>query len=917
MSPPPDGAHACPAADSVSLDAARPVLVSVVPHKKVPGWPDTEARPWLKPEDKRVDVVTLNEALTREYDSDAWLGQYQTPNSRRLNVDAVDHGVAAELHAVMLDFDSPAHGTSQPAPDSWRAAALERFAELARAHPGVLLYWTLGGGRLVALLDSPVLIESRADAWRWRQQYHIRLAYLRRRFGLVCDVKCDTWNWLFRAPHATRDRQRGPERLPMYGDPTCIGVLRFDHAPCDIEAARRANPNVFEVKRVRAARTARAAPALERVPAVASGRGLFFRLLEARGAIVREHSANAFVIVCPNASEHTTSDSDTSTLLYVPGEGQKIGAIHCFHTHCDGKHWTEWLAMFDEHERELAAGAAGITRGSMTSPVENYAPPEAKGNGYASCPQIVVSAAEHDVNNQVIDALSHDPDLYQRNNRLVRVLRDDAADGTRMRIAPLERGDLRDRITRFAKLVRINADGECKPATPTDAMVRAVLERGQYPYRQLAAVTRTPVLARNGRVVQQAGYDTETQLLYEPMHAYPPVPEAPTRSDAAAAAERLLDVVCDTPFKAAEHRSAWLVYVLTLVGRPAIAGSTPMFAIDASTRGSGKTFLAEAGALIALGERVALQTFSTEPSEQRKHLSSVFSSGVRLLAYDNVAETLGGGPLNMAITGGRWGDRQLGKNVQIDEAIRAVLVATGNNINIGADLDRRIQHIRLEPREERPEEREDWRHPNPYAWLAEQHPQLLVAALTVMRAYYCADQPQAAGGLRAWAGFEAWSALIRSTIVWLGYADPIAARSELINYAALGDDAQRRVVEFWPQLGADGASAGEALTALYPEHLDRWALPRDHDPYPDLRAAVEELCGRKPDVRSLGRHLSKLRGRAFGGLYLALGPKQHGGVRRWRAQRLEAHSEAAEPNNAPAALEDAVDGFEGPGSKGQ
>jgi hypothetical protein len=56
----------------------------------------------------------------------------------------------------------------------------------------------------------------------------------------------------------------------------------------------------------------------------------------------------------------------------------------------------------------------------------------------------------------------------------------------------------------------------------------------------------------------------------------------------------LLSIVADFPFEAPEHKSAWLALVLTLAARPAINGCEPFMLIDANTRGSGKTLLAEA-----------------------------------------------------------------------------------------------------------------------------------------------------------------------------------------------------------------------------------------------------------------------------------------------------------------------------------
>jgi hypothetical protein len=79
--------------------------------------------------------------------------------------------------------------------------------------------------------------------------------------------------------------------------------------------------------------------------------------------------------------------------------------------------------------------------------------------------------------------------------------------------------------------------------------------------------------------------------------------------------------------------------------------------------------------------------------------------------------------------------------------------ATGNNVAIHADTARRVCHIRLESPDERPEERQDFRHPNLLGWVGQERPRLLCAALAILLAYCAAG--------RRWSGLGEFRGLVR------------------------------------------------------------------------------------------------------------------------------------------------------------
>jgi hypothetical protein len=55
---------------------------------------------------------------------------------------------------------------------------------------------------------------------------------------------------------------------------------------------------------------------------------------------------------------------------------------------------------------------------------------------------------------------------------------------------------------------------------------------------------------------------------------------------------------------------------------------------------------------------------------------------------------------------------------------------------------------------------------------------LVMAALTILRAYHMAGRPRQK--VRPWGGFDQWSREIREPLLWLGLADPCATREGII-----------------------------------------------------------------------------------------------------------------------------------------
>ena len=107
------------------------------------------------------------------------------------------------------------------------------------------------------------------------------------------------------------------------------------------------------------------------------------------------------------------------------------------------------------------------------------------------------------------------------------------------------------------------------------------------------------------------------------------------------------------------------------------------------------------------------------------------------------------------MTAGRWSDRILGGNRQVDLPLSVVWLGTSNNAALTKDMIGRTCHIRLETDCERPELRTGFKHDDLLGYVKEHRRELAVAALSIP-AGFLADKNKPDQNLPAWGGFEGW-----------------------------------------------------------------------------------------------------------------------------------------------------------------
>jgi hypothetical protein len=483
----------------------------------------------------------------------------------------------------------------------------------------------------------------------------------------------------------------------------------------------------------------------------------------------------------------------------------------------------------------------------------------ASGNGRDALPKIVVNNRQlPDVTAEAIEALAasnHPPEIFVRAGRLVRVREDE--NGV-PEIQAMEDSHIKGRLARVANFVRNTEKGETE-VIPPDWLVKDVGQLPWWPFPALEAVVEAPIMRPDGTIFDSPGYDPTTRLYYRPVGGFhvPTIPTTPTEADTRAAIRLLDEAVGEFPYEDSASAANALALMLTPLVRQAVIGPVPLALIDKPQAGTGGSLLAETIAVISSGHTAEMLGAPRDEEEWRKQITAKLSTGATMITVDNVEGALYAPSLARALTARTWTDRVLGRSETVTVSQRATWIATGNNIQLRGDLPRRCYWIRLDARDSRPWQRENFKHPNLLGWVTKNRGRLIHALLTLARAWFAAGKPKAPN-LPRLGSFEAWTETVGGMVAFAGIPDFLGNLAELYDKAdAGGVEWEAFLQTWWEELNADKPTTVADLTkAIADNDALRAALPGD------LAEAFDKSAG--SFSRKLGTALAKRAGTRYG-----------------------------------------------------
>jgi hypothetical protein len=366
-------------------------------------------------------------------------------------------------------------------------------------------------------------------------------------------------------------------------------------------------------------------------------------------------------------------------------------------------------------------------------------------------------------------------EFYQRGELVVRPVLSklkaaDDQETSGWQLIPVTPAHLIDVLTGAARFLR--HDRRAKGLTPIDCpskIAQAYLARiGEWKLPWLTAIVGAPFLRPDGSICERPGYDTATGMLFKPDSAtsFPPIPHEPSKDEARAALDQLLQLISTFPFVTEEDKATALSALLTTLHRHAMP-TAPLHAFSAPASGTGKSLLVDVVAMLATGQRMPVISQGRTEEELEKRLGASLLAGHIIISIDNCAHPLESAFLCQVLTQQQVNVRILGQSRIVRTPVAATFFATGNNLSIVGDLSRRVLRISLDARCEHPEERSFASDVTETA--RSDRGRLVVAALTMLRAWHVTTDTVE---LQPFGGFEDWSHRIRKPLVWLGEADP-------------------------------------------------------------------------------------------------------------------------------------------------
>ena len=494
------------------------------------------------------------------------------------------------------------------------------------------------------------------------------------------------------------------------------------------------------------------------------------------------------------------------------------------------KRLREWLQLSGEAETPSRRGSERIPEGAIDI-----------GN-----PNLVERTRQ--IEDQLI---RNGPPIFRRGDQLVYVMRleaDEIANGVRraknllsLRAAQPEwLAYQASRTMRFGR----RGGGRWTVVPPTPDLMRPLvvaIEDRRFP--AIDGLVMTPTLTRN-----EPGYDSASKLyLGFEKGAFGDVPLQPSKVDALAALERLLQPARCFPFATPAARAVWLGAMLTAPVR-GLLRTCPTFAFDAPAAGSGKTKLAQMVGILGLGVLPPAGSWGDNEAENSKVLFSVLRAGDPMLLFDNVDAPIGNADLCRVLTAPTITGRVLGVSEMVTLGTRTLIMFTGNNLQIAGDMTRRTVVCRIDAQAENPEDRQfDF---DPVKHVEVHRGQLLADALIVTRAYHAAGRP---GSLPPFNSFEDWD-LVRGALVWLEQPDPIETMRGLRGQDPRREERSELIIVLLRKFGLN---------------IEFRTRDIDSDGDPEVRRTIIRLTGRNEfSAKTAGKLLARHREQPFLGVTL-------------------------------------------------
>ena len=461
--------------------------------------------------------------------------------------------------------------------------------------------------------------------------------------------------------------------------------------------------------------------------------------------------------------------------------------------------------------------------------------------------------------------------MYQRDGRLVRI-RWSQENGPR--IEGVDKGGLTGALLESAEWMRWRR-GRKGEITEDDGFIREHADALptylassllSTPHRGLPVLERVavaPYVDASGEIVSEPGYRRQARTFLNRYDQLPVVSFDDARRN-------IVEWLQDFPFDRPHDFAHAVGFLLTPVVRLLIEGPVPLHVFEAPTPGTGKSLLMNLLAHVGAGRPVPPGRLASNDEERRKALVAYLAAGNGVITLDNVTGKINDDTLAGILTAYPvYTDRLMGGQTLTSVSATAVWGLSGNNMTMSPDIARRAVIIRLDAKQERPEDRTGFTIPNIMQYTSRNLGKLRASALALVAQWLSAGRPE---GHRRLGSFESWSRVVGGIVTSAGLDGWLEGRAQRLAQADPVLEEWREFIRIWMTLPTLRVAQAKELVELANEH--------------ELLQGLLGDGGRASQSQRMGRALKSMRGRI---VRVEGSPREivysqsttRGGARRW------------------------------------
>ena len=310
-------------------------------------------------------------------------------------------------------------------------------------------------------------------------------------------------------------------------------------------------------------------------------------------------------------------------------------------------------------------------------------------------------------------------------------------------------------------------------------------------------------------------------------------------------AQVLEDMIIDFPWKNEASKENYFGLMITPLVRPALEGNVPLHLIVSALERTGKSKLIEEGiGGIYLGRKTPAMQASKDDTEMDKRIIAILLRGDTIIHLDNLRDFIDSAALASLMTASSYSGRMLGASKMVTLPNNVTIVGTANTPRATGEIVKRSVPIEIQPKDEAPELRTDFVHPDFFAYVLENRRSILSCLLGMVEIWKAAGQPR---GDVPFGGFNLWADVIGGILSVSGYSAWMSNVADWRHEANPQGQDLKALVEEWAQVHGSGLATVQEILEI----------AQRLDVFPDILSqknpkAVQTSFG----MRVLSRHVN-------------------------------------------------------------